>query len=128
MVRQIIPYNPKLKELARNLRNTSSLPEVKLWKILKGKQQLGFDFHRQKPLLDFIADFYCHELLLIIEVDGVQHFLQNQTERDDKKQLSFEAYGLLTYRISASRILDSFEEVAMEVSKLVEHRKLELNL
>jgi len=48
--RKIIPYNPKLKELARKLRNNSTKSEIILWKFLKGKQMHGYDFHRQKPV------------------------------------------------------------------------------
>lgn len=69
MKRKIIPYQPYLKELARTLRNASSLGEVLLWKELRSKKMHGFDFHRQKPLLNYIVDFYCYELDLVIEVD-----------------------------------------------------------
>jgi len=68
--REIIPYNPKLKELARELRNNSTKSEIILWKELKGKFEGKYDFHRQKPLDNYIADFYCHELKLVIEIDG----------------------------------------------------------
>ena len=71
--RRIIPYNPNLKLLAKDLRNNSTFGEVILWKKLKGKQFFGYDFHRQKPLLDYIVDFYCAELNLIIEIDGNYH-------------------------------------------------------
>ena len=70
MARNIIPYKPALKEIARGLRNHSTLGEVLLWKKLRNKQMLGYDFHRQKPLDQFIVDFYCHELNLAIEIDG----------------------------------------------------------
>ena len=73
MKRQIIPYHPKLKQLARKLRNDSTLGEVLLWKELCNKQMYGYDFHRQKPLLNYIVDFYCYELSLVVEVDGRYH-------------------------------------------------------
>lgn len=56
MPRKIIPYNSQLKQLAKNLRNDSTLGEVLLWNELKGKKFSNFDFHRQKPLLNYIAD------------------------------------------------------------------------
>jgi very-short-patch-repair endonuclease len=68
MKRKIIPYNPQLKELARRLRNDGTLGEALLWKELNNKQLYGYDFHRQKPLLNYIVDFYCHELNLVIEL------------------------------------------------------------
>lgn len=61
MRNKIIPYNPKLKEYARYLRKNSTISEVLLWKKIKNKS-LGIEFHRQVPILEFIVDFYCHEL------------------------------------------------------------------
>ncbi len=71
MPRKIIPYNLSLKVLAKNLRNNSTPGEIALWQELKTKQFYGYDFHRQKPLLNYIADFYCAELNLIIEIEFV---------------------------------------------------------
>lgn len=53
-----IHYNPKLKPLARQLRNNSTKAEIRLWGYLKGKQMHGYDFHRQKPIDNYIADFF----------------------------------------------------------------------
>jgi len=61
MKNKIIPYNPKLKELARELRKNSTLSEVLLWLKIKAKV-MGVEFHRQVPIGNFIVDFYCHEL------------------------------------------------------------------
>ena len=72
--RKIIPYNPKLKAFARNLRNDSTYTEILLWNYLKGKQMRGFDFDRQRPIDNFIVDFYCKDLQLAIEVDGESHY------------------------------------------------------
>ena len=85
MRRKIIPYNPKLKEYARYLRNNSTRSEIRLWHELKGKQRLGYDFHRQKPLLHFIADFYCYELKLVIELDGYTHEFPEVIRKDKIK-------------------------------------------
>ena len=57
-MRKIISYNPKLKQLAKNLRNNSTLAEVLLWQNLKGKKMKGYDFHRQKPIGNYIVDFF----------------------------------------------------------------------
>ncbi|WP_445664295.1 endonuclease domain-containing protein [Fodinibius sp. AD559] len=69
---RIIPYNPELKELARELRKSMTHGEVLLWQRIRRKS-LDYQFHRQIPLLEYIVDFYCHELLLAIEVDGRVH-------------------------------------------------------
>jgi len=62
-----------LKEPARELRKNSTLSEVLLWRYLKGRQMLGHDFDRQKPIGNFIVDFFCNELMLAIEIDGDSH-------------------------------------------------------
>ena len=73
MKNEIIPYKPYLKKLARQLRLNSTLSEVLLWNELKQKKMHGYDFDRQKPIDDFIVDFYCKRLKLAIEIDGESH-------------------------------------------------------
>ena len=59
---KIFPYNPKLKQFARELRKNSTLFEVLLRRQIKG-QALGYEFYRLVPFDQFIVDFYCHELM-----------------------------------------------------------------
>ncbi|TFG35719.1 MAG: DUF559 domain-containing protein, partial [Nitrospirales bacterium] len=66
-------YNSKLKDLTKQLRNNSTKAEIKLWNYLKGKQLMGYDFHRQKPIDNYVVDFFCNKLMLAIEVDGYTH-------------------------------------------------------
>src|SRR5690606_33966567 len=117
MRRKIIPYNPKLKQLARNLRNNSTQSEIRLWECLKGKQMLGYDFHRQKPLLSFIADFYCYELELVIELDGYSHQFDEVIQNDKKKQMELEELGLKIIRFDDSEVMNEIDNVlaAIEV-------------
>jgi len=68
-----IRYNPRLKQIARTLRNNMTLSEILLWQQIKGKKVLGYDFHRQKPIDEYVVDFYCPELKLVIEIDGDSH-------------------------------------------------------
>ncbi|MFE3846698.1 endonuclease domain-containing protein [Flavobacterium sp. LB3P45] len=58
-----MPYTPNLKALARDLRNHATKVEIILWTKLKGKR-IGYDFHIQKPVDNYILDFFCHELML----------------------------------------------------------------
>lgn len=67
MKRKFLPYSPKLVPLAKILRNNSTLSEILLWNKLKGKK-LGYDFHRQKPIGNYIVDFFCPELLLAMKL------------------------------------------------------------
>jgi very-short-patch-repair endonuclease len=92
MQKKIIPYEPYLKDLARELRRQSTLAEILLWRQLKGKRMLGYDFDRQKPIDHFILDFFCSELMLAIEIDGESHWQIG--EEDRKRQSRLEEIGI----------------------------------
>jgi len=66
-------YNPKLKDRARELRKNATFSERLLWKYLRAGQLNGYRFLRQKPIDEFIVDFYCKKVQLVIEIDGVTH-------------------------------------------------------
>lgn len=79
-------YNKKLKTLAKDLRNNSTYAEIKIWvELLRNKQMLGRPFLRQRAIGNYIADFFCKELKLIIELDGSAHIMQEEADkhRDD---------------------------------------------
>jgi very-short-patch-repair endonuclease len=88
---KLIPYNPKLKTLARKLRLNSTLAEVLLWQKIKSKSY-EHEFHRQVPIDEFIVDFYCHELHLAIEIDGNTH--NYNFDNDDRRQKRLEGLGV----------------------------------
>jgi very-short-patch-repair endonuclease len=102
--RQIILYNPKLKEIARQLRNNSTLSEVLLWLELKGKMMRGYDFHRQKPIDNYIVDFFCHELMLVIEIDGITHTWEEVAVNDEIRQRKIESLGIQFLRFDDKEI------------------------
>lgn len=81
-------YKNSLKGQSRYLRNNSTLSEVLLWNEIKGKKMNGYQFMRQKPIDNYIADFYCSRLKLIIEIDGESHIKKEQKDRfrQDKLQ------------------------------------------
>jgi Uncharacterized protein conserved in bacteria len=66
-------YNKKLKQYARDMRNRSTKAETLLWDDVLKHSFLGYQFLRQRPILNYIADFACLELMLVIEVDGMTH-------------------------------------------------------
>ena len=90
--RKIIPCNPKLKELSRHLRNNSTLAEVLLWNQIKKKQIQEYQFLRQKPIDNYIVDFFCYELMLAIEIDGETH--NYKVEKDQIRQNRLESLGI----------------------------------
>jgi len=119
MKRKIIPYNPKLKELARKLRNDSTKSEIRLWGFLRGKQMMGYDFHRQKPLLNYIVDFYCYELNLCIELDGYTHKFEEVIARDEKKQLELERVGLTVVRFADVEVMQDINNVIRTIETYI---------
>ena len=109
--RKIIPYNPNLKELARQLRNNSTKAEIILWQKLKGKQMYGYDFHRQKPIDNYLIDFFCHELMLGIEVDGYSHQIIEVFNKDVKKEGVMNMLGIHILRFSDEQVLKDTDNV-----------------
>jgi very-short-patch-repair endonuclease len=89
-----IPYNKNLKTFSRKLRNHSTLDEILLWMQLRAGTVKGYTFNRQKPLGNYIVDFYCKPLKLVIEVDGGYHFTPEQRVKDQHRQQILEAMGL----------------------------------
>ena len=113
MADNIIPYNPKLVPLARKLRNNSTLSEVLLWKRLRNKQLRGYDFDRQKPIGNYIVDFYCAELMLAIEIDGSSHELK--PEEDACRQKEIERFGVTVIRFDDSAVKRHMIQVLEEL-------------
>ena len=89
-----LPYNPKLKQIARELRKNMTRSEILLWQKLKGKQIHGYDFDRQRPIDEYVVDFYCKRLKLAIEVDGSSHDSEKAQEQDHYRQERLEAIGV----------------------------------
>jgi len=89
-----LPYNKNLKTFSRKLRNDSTLSEILLWNELKAGKMMEYKFNRQKPMLNYIVDFYCKPLKLVIEVDGVSHDNQVSYDRDLVRQRELEKFGL----------------------------------
>lgn len=114
----IIKYKPNLKDLSRKLRNQSTLSEVLLWNKLKQKQMKGFSFLRQKPVDNFILDFYCKDLKLAIEIDGESHIGKEET--DLERQKIIESYGIIFLRFSDLEIKNNMNGVLEKISLWIE--------
>tara|TARA_R110001592_G_scaffold28481_1_gene104477 strand:+ start:1081 stop:1470 length:390 start_codon:yes stop_codon:yes gene_type:complete len=111
MPRKIIPYNPKLKELAKKLRKNMTLSEVLLWDELKQKKMFGYDFDRQRPIDNFIVDFYCKDLQLAIEVDGFSHEVEGAFDKDVVRQERLESLGVKFLRFEDSEVKKDMNNV-----------------
>jgi very-short-patch-repair endonuclease len=87
-----LPYNPALKQRARELRKAGNLSEVLFWNVVKNKQLNGQDFDRQRVIGNYIVDFYCHEYALVVEIDGSSH--DDKQAYDQARDEYLEALGL----------------------------------
>jgi len=114
----IIPYRPELKKLARELRKNMTHAEVLLWKKIR-RENLGYQFHRQVPMLKYIVDFYCHELLLVIEVDGGVHDHPEVSISDLKRQKQIENYGIQFLRFSNKEIKRDIDHVVEQIENWI---------
>ncbi len=113
----IISYNPNLKNRARQLRNSGTLSEVLLWQHLKGKKMLGYDFDRQKPIDNFIVDFFCNELMLAIEIDGESH--NDKYEHDVERQGVLESLGIRFLRFDDKDVKKNIEGVVAVIEEWI---------
>ena len=102
-----VTYDSKLKEYARYLRNNSTNAEIKLWMQLKGKQMHGSDFHRQKPIGNYIADFFCNKLKFVIEIDGSSHDFDEVQQKDRNKQDFLNKLGITVLRFTNREVMTS---------------------
>ncbi len=114
----IIPYNQKLKDRARDLRKYSTHAEIFLWNHIKSRQILGYKFLRQRPIGNYIVDFFCKELMLAIEIDGSVH--GNQKAEDDFRQGELETLGITFIRFTDGEIRKDLVEVLEELKKVIQ--------
>ncbi len=115
-----IYYNPTLKTKARKLRNQSTLSEILLWQVLKTKIG-GYTFNRQKPLLNYIVDFYCQKLQLVIEIDGDSHDYKG--DYDEVRQIRLEQVGLHFLRFADNEVKRNLEGVEQAVQEYIKSQR-----
>ncbi len=100
-----------LLQRARELRRMQTAAEKLLWEHLRARRLDGLKFRRQVPLLGHIADFYCHELALVVEVDGEVHSTAEQRAHDENRDADLAAHGLTVLRFSNRQVLGEIETV-----------------
>lgn len=115
-----LKYQHFLKPYARSLRNASTLGEIRLWIELKQKKISGFQFYRQKPILDFIVDFYCPALKLVIEIDGGYHNSEEQQMKDNIRQQQIEALGINFLRFTDHEVRTKMPSVLETIEDYIE--------
>jgi len=120
-----LSYNAELTANAKTNRKTANSPELKLWYDALSRKKLdGLKFTRQKPIGNFILDFYCSSLLLGIEIDGDSH--ARQVKYDNERTRRLNAIGVKIVRYTNREVMRSFVGVCDDLFKQVKIRKEEL--
>jgi very-short-patch-repair endonuclease len=115
-------YNNHLASNANDLRKDKTKAEACLWKyVLKAGGMKGFTFRRQRPVLQYIADFMCKELQLIVEVDGITHTYEEVTEKDNRKQADLETAGFTDEEV-LHHMNSVNQEIENQVIRIMETR------
>ena len=123
MVKPYLPYNPGLVECARELRKNQTSAERKLWfEFLRG---FKYRVLRQRPIGQYIVDFYCARLSLVIEVDGGEHYSEEGKDYDQQRTKLLQSYGLKVLRFMNSDVLNHFEDVCREIAVFIASKEEE---
>lgn len=105
-------YNNALQPFANKLRKNMTKAEACLWKyVLRARKLNGYQFRRQRPVLNYIADFMCMDLMLVIEVDGISHWDEKVVAKDEIKQKALEKIGFSVLRFDDNDVLNDIENV-----------------
>jgi very-short-patch-repair endonuclease len=111
--------NKELVSRARELRKNMTKAEIILWSRLRLKKVNGYKFRRQQPLLDYIVDFYCDELKLIIEVDGEIHSFAENISYDSKRENILKVNGYNILRLSNLEVETELNSTIIKITTFI---------
>ena len=111
-------YNPLLTGRAQFLRKNSTKTEIFLWQKLKARQLLGYKFIRQKPIGRYIVDFYCHELKLVIEIDGFTH--DEKLAYDAERNRYLKKQGLTIIHFLDKEVKENIDTIIQRIVDVIE--------
>jgi len=116
----MLPYNENLKQPSRQLRENMTDAEKHLWAKIRMKQLKRYQFYRQKPIGDYIVDFFCPRAKLVVEVDGSQHFSDEMTEYDQIRDEYLNSLGLRVLRFTNTEVLINIKGVVESIIENME--------
>ena len=119
----MLEYNRNLKQPSRELRKNLTDAERLLWSRLRGKQMLGVQFYRQKPIGPFIVDFYAHVVALVVEVDGGQHYEPEHARKDAERDRCLADVGIMVVRFNNLQVLQETDAVVEELLAVIRERQ-----
>jgi very-short-patch-repair endonuclease len=111
--------SPKLFEFAKALRHASTEAEGLLWQKVRNKQIENLKFRRQHPLDKYIADFYCHEKKLVIELDGSIHDVKEKKEDDFNRTYVLQEFGITVLRFRNEEVKEKMEFVLEQIKAII---------
>ncbi len=112
-----LPYNKNLVTRAKELRKNMTKAEKKLW--YDYLRNFKFRVYRQRPIDNFIVDFYCPQLKLVIEVDGESHYQENAQESDLQRSKILEGYELKVIRFTNEEVLSNLEGIVAIIEEMI---------
>ncbi len=107
----MLSYDKGLKSFSQQLRKTMTDAERKLWSRIRGKQLKNLQFYRQKPIGNYIVDFYCPKAKVVVELDGGQHYTEEGKEKDIIRDEYLADEGLQVLRFSDRDVLAKIDSV-----------------
>ena len=113
-------YNKNLKSFANTNRKNMTKAEACLWKfVIGGRQMMNYQFRRQRPVLNYIADFMCKELMLIIEVDGITHQWEDVFKNDLVREEELKSIGFDIIRFTDDEVLTDINNVIRAIENFI---------
>jgi len=112
--------SPEMLKRAGRLRKEMTNAELLLWERLRKNKNGGYRFRSQHPIGKFIVDFYCHEALLVIEIDGSIHQNSIVAERDEGRELEITKLGIKVVRFTNDEIVNNLDKVAVTISRILD--------
>ena len=119
----MLSYNQRLKTKARSLRKSLTDAEQRLWSRLRRKQIEGVHFYRQKPVGNYIVDFFAPAVRLVVEVDGAHHFTPTEAENDRRRSEFLGQQGLRVLRFDDRQILLELDSVVEEIFRAMNYSR-----
>jgi len=111
----MLQYSKHLKKYSRRLRKEMTNAERLLWSKIRRKQLKGFQVYRQKPIGQFVVDFYCPNAKLVIELDGGQHYSEVIQAKDQSRDKYMDGIGLKVLRFSDKEVFENLSGVVEEI-------------
>ena len=115
----MLNYRRYLKDKSRLLRCHTTDSEEHLWTRLRRKQLLGIQFYRQKPLGNYIVDFYAPKVKLVVEVDGSQHLKEEYLQKDENRDAFLADLGIYVIRFNSREVLVETDAVVEAIHQAV---------